>query len=106
MCNLRNSFNLFEILSDNNLKAKGRCNRGRMVVGFITTYVISAYHHYRCECESSSGEVYSIQHYVIKFVSDLRYVTFKNISAASWRSVLLVEETSVPGENHRPVASH
>jgi hypothetical protein len=32
--------------------------------------------------------------------------TFNNISAISWRSVLLVEETGVPGENHRPVASH
>ena len=32
--------------------------------------------------------------------------TFKNISVISWRSVLLVEETSVPGENYRPVASH
>jgi hypothetical protein len=31
--------------------------------------------------------------------------TFNNISAISWRSVLLVEETGVPGENHRPVAS-
>jgi len=29
-----------------------------------------------------------------------------NISAISWRSVLLVEETVGPGENHRPVASH
>ena len=28
-------------------------------------------------------------------------VTFNNISAISWRSVLLVEETGVPGENHR-----
>jgi hypothetical protein len=27
--------------------------------------------------------------------------TLKNISAISWRSVLLVEETEVPGENHR-----
>jgi len=27
-------------------------------------------------------------------------VTFNNISAISWRSVLLVEETGVPGENH------
>jgi hypothetical protein len=27
--------------------------------------------------------------------------TFDNISAISWRSVLLVEETGVPGENHR-----
>ena len=34
----------------------------------IHTYVISAYHHYRCEFKSRSGEVYSIQHYVIKFV--------------------------------------
>jgi hypothetical protein len=32
--------------------------------------------------------------------------TFNNISAISWRSVLLVEDTGVPGENHRPVASH
>jgi hypothetical protein len=29
-----------------------------------------------------------------------------NISVISWPSVLLVEETGVPGENHRPVASH
>jgi hypothetical protein len=29
-----------------------------------------------------------------------------NISVISWRSVLLVEETRVPGENHWPVASH
>jgi hypothetical protein len=32
--------------------------------------------------------------------------TFNNISVISWRSVLLVQETVVPGENHRPVASH
>ena len=32
--------------------------------------------------------------------------TFKNISVISWRSVLLVEGTGVPGENHRPSASH
>ena len=32
--------------------------------------------------------------------------TFNNISVISWPSVLLVEETSVPGENHWPVASH
>jgi len=32
--------------------------------------------------------------------------TFNNISVISWRSVLLVEETGVPRENHRPVASH
>ena len=32
--------------------------------------------------------------------------TFKNISAISWLSVLLVKETRVPGENRRPAASH
>ena len=32
--------------------------------------------------------------------------TFNNITVISWQSVLLVEETGVPGENHRPVASH
>jgi hypothetical protein len=32
--------------------------------------------------------------------------TFNDISIISWRSVLLVEKTGVPGENHRPVASH
>jgi hypothetical protein len=31
--------------------------------------------------------------------------TFNNFSAISWL-VLWVEETGVPGENHRPVASH
>jgi hypothetical protein len=30
--------------------------------------------------------------------------TFNNISAISWRPVLVVEETGVPGENHRPWA--
>ena len=32
--------------------------------------------------------------------------SFNNISSISWRSVLLVEETRVPGENNRSVASH
>ena len=32
--------------------------------------------------------------------------TFNNISVLSWLSILLVEETGVPGENHRHVAYH
>jgi hypothetical protein len=32
--------------------------------------------------------------------------TFNNISVISWRSVLLVEETGVPGENHQPVSNY
>jgi len=46
--------------------------RDRMVVGFTTTYAISAYHHWCCEFESQSGR--AVQHYVIKVVSDLRQV--------------------------------
>ena len=32
--------------------------------------------------------------------------TFNNISVISWRSILLVEETRVPGENHWPSISY
>ena len=32
--------------------------------------------------------------------------TFINTSIISWRSVIFVEETGVPGEIHRPAASH
>ena len=32
--------------------------------------------------------------------------TFNNISVISWRSVLLVEDTGVPWENHWPVTNH
>jgi len=34
------------------------------------------------------------------------YATFSNISAISWRPVLVVEEARVPGKNHRPCASN
>ena len=53
---------------------------------------------------------------VKKLMSNTEYVcfvyfmvfnaTFNNISAISWRSVLLVEENGVPGESYRPVACH
>jgi hypothetical protein len=79
----------------------GRRGRDRMLVGFITTYAISTYHQPKYEFESGSGEVYLIQHYMIKFVSGLAMVmvfnaTFNNMSVISWRSVLLVEDTGVP----------
>ena len=34
------------------------------------------------------------------------YATFSNHLAMSWWSVLLEDETGMPGENHRPVTSH
>jgi hypothetical protein len=45
-------------------------DRDRMVVGFTTTYAISANHHCFCEFKSRSGR--GVQHYVIEYVSDLR----------------------------------
>jgi hypothetical protein len=48
------------------------CGRYRMVVGFTTTYAISAYHHWCCEFESRLRR--GVQHYVIRFVNDLRQV--------------------------------
>jgi len=50
----------------------GHRGRDRMVVGFTTTYAISAYHHCCCGFESRSGR--GVQQYVIKFVSNLRQV--------------------------------
>jgi hypothetical protein len=32
--------------------------------------------------------------------------TFNNISVISWRSVVLVEETGIPGDNHCQTLSH
>jgi hypothetical protein len=46
-------------------KIGGSRGRIHMIIGFITTYAISAYHHHHCEFESRSGKVYSMQHYVI-----------------------------------------
>ena len=42
----------------------------------------------------------------IQQTSGLVKATVNNISVLSWQSVLLEEEPGVPGENHRPVASH
>ena len=35
---------------------RDRRSRDRMVVGFMTTYVISTFHHYSCELQSRSGD--------------------------------------------------
>jgi hypothetical protein len=46
-----------------------------MVVGFTTNCVIGAYTTKVVNSKPFHGEVYSIQHYVIKFVNDLRQVS-------------------------------
>ena len=80
-----------------------------MVVEFtsIGTYEITAYSIATkvVSLNLALFEVYSIQLYVGKG-NCANNATFKNISVISWRPVLLVEETVVLGENHRPAASH
>jgi hypothetical protein len=48
----------------------------------------------------SKGNTFGNMVRVMMFIA-----TFNNMSVISWRSVLLVEETGVPWENHRPVVS-
>jgi hypothetical protein len=52
----------------------------------------------------------SIKNGLIKILIDFDFwcfnATFSNISAISWRPVLVVEEAGVPGENHLPWASN
>ena len=52
---------------------RGRRGRDDMDVGFTTTCAFSAYSQ-DVRSNPVHGEVYSIQHYVIKFVCDMRHV--------------------------------
>jgi hypothetical protein len=55
-------------------------------------------------------QIVIIYYVLIPNVMELRVIlfnaTFTNISVTSWRSVVLVEKTGVPRENHRSAASH
>ena len=53
---------------------KDRRDCDRMIVGFTSTCAVSAYHQYSYEFQPVHGEVYSIQHYLMKFVSNLQQV--------------------------------
>ena len=58
-----------------NRSSRDRRGRDRMVDGFTTTCAISTCHHKCCEFDPVHGKVYSIQHYIQKFVSNLRQVS-------------------------------
>jgi hypothetical protein len=55
-----------------NISFRGRHGRDRMVVGFITTCVIMPITTKVVSLNPIHGKVYSIQHYVMKFVNDLQ----------------------------------
>jgi hypothetical protein len=52
------------------------------------------------ENEVTKGNTYGIMWFVCLF--KVFSGTFNNISIISWQSVLMVEETRVPRENHPP----
>jgi hypothetical protein len=54
---------------------RGRRSRDRMVVGFTTTCAMSITTKVVSCSNTAHGEVYSIQHYVMNFVSDLWQVS-------------------------------
>jgi hypothetical protein len=122
-------------------RVKGRRGSGSWIYNYLSNHAV----HITTKVVSSNpnhGEMYSIQHYMIKVyqwlatgqwfspgtlvsstnktdrhditvllvkvaLNNLLFnATFTNITVISWRSVFLVEETRVPGENHWPVASH
>jgi len=61
---------------------------------FLKDYSTSIFYWQRCKCQL-------VDTWFMVFST-----TFNNISVILWWSVLLVEETGVPGENHWSVASH
>ena len=56
--------------------------------------------HYKCDIIYGQNSRFGLVWFMVFSA------TFNNISVRSWLSVLLVEDTGVPGENHRHVASH
>jgi hypothetical protein len=68
----------------------------------ITTKVVSS--------NSVHGEVYLIRHRMLAYSKLWKLIWViggrYDFVGLLWLSVLLVEQTGVPGENHQPVASH
>jgi len=60
---------------------------------------------YSHECATTFGML-KYCHDELVFCLMVSTATFNNISVISCRSVFLEKETTVPGENHRPVESH
>ena len=56
------------------LANQGRRSRDRMIVGFTTNYALVPITINIVRSNPAHGEVYSMQHYMIQFVSDLRQV--------------------------------
>jgi len=85
---------------------------------FYNYHVLSEIQHFHCINRQQKGFNYNVwnvwkyqksnqkPHYGIRIRVVVLIATFNNISVISERSVLLVEETGVSGQNHRLVARH
>ena len=71
----KKSFNIIFILQSKSNQDQGFGGRDRMVVGFTTTCAMKWLSPLKLSSNPVNGELYSIQHYVIKFVSDLWQVS-------------------------------
>jgi len=71
---------------------KGCHGRDRMVVGFTTTYTISAYQ-YWCEFESWSGR--GVQHYVIKVSGILQISTTNKANPLNYSAKVGIKHQSI-----------
>ena len=77
-------------------------SRNFLVVELLTITELSCHKLYLSICETALW-------ILILWLIDIIVVfnaTFNNISAISWRPVLVVEEAGVPAENHQPWASN
>ena len=62
---------------------------------------------FNCKCKLQEGKKDSVRNALCYRVYIwFGFMMFDNISVISFRSVLLVEESGVPGENHQPAGSH
>jgi hypothetical protein len=62
-------------MNPSNWRMKCRRGRDRVVVGFTTSCAISTYTYKVVSSNPAHCEVYSIQHYVIKFATDFLQVS-------------------------------
>ena len=69
-----------------------------MVINLLSTSFVLTLERYPIRKSYPINTMFWLVGFSVRFI--VLNATFNNISAISWRSVLLVEETGVPGENH------
>ena len=74
-----------------------RSTQGTILQSFVCIEMSTVYRRLRPQSEDNT----SYDH-----LDQVRVMVFNNISVILWQQVLLMEETGIPGENHRPTVSH